>query len=85
MTPVLDTLPITITKGEVFELGAGEHRRVAALVGNLWITQFGEPDDIVLRAGEATELANPGAALITSLGGDAVMRALWDMPMANVA
>jgi hypothetical protein len=49
----------------------GYGRRIAVLEGSIWLTQDGDPRDIVLQAGDDFRFDRPVAAIITSLDGDA--------------
>jgi hypothetical protein len=62
---------IHVHSGQPLRLHKDFGRRIAVLEGHVWLTQDGDPRDIVLRAGEDFVLERPAATIVSSLGGDA--------------
>ena len=72
MARPLDT-PVHLDPREVLELQDGKGLEVRCLGGNVWITQAGDREDIVLHGGESFVLDRQGLALVTALLGPAML------------
>jgi hypothetical protein len=72
MARPLDT-PVHLDPREVLELQDGKGLEVRCLGGNVWITQAGDHEDIVLHGGESFVLDRQGLALVTALLGSAMV------------
>jgi hypothetical protein len=55
-----------LDKGRVRHVRVAPGRRVECLSGSIWITQDGDPRDIVLAAGEAFDFDRRGDALLSA-------------------
>ena len=62
---------IPLLSGQPLRIENGYGRRIAVLEGHVWVTQDGDPRDIVLRAGEDFVVERPAATVVSALGGDA--------------
>lgn len=62
---------IPLHSGQPLRIENGYGRRIAVLEGHVWVTQDGDPRDIVLSAGDDFRFDRQAPALVTSLGGDA--------------
>lgn len=60
-------MTIDIQRGRLFRVHEGAGSTVTARAGAVWITQQGDPRDVVLRPGESFRLARPGLALIEAI------------------
>lgn len=52
----------------VLKIERARGARVVCIAGEVWITEDGRQDDVVLSAGESTVLERAGLAMITPLG-----------------
>ncbi len=62
------TLPsVALLKNELHLIRDGQGRQVQCLTGRLWITQEGDPRDIVLDAGEGYTIEQSGLTVVCAL------------------
>jgi Protein of unknown function (DUF2917) len=73
MNPQLSYIPRRLRAREVLDIRNGQGLVVRCLAGALWITQAGDTDDIVLKAGQCFVLDRPGLALVTAPVGSATV------------
>jgi hypothetical protein len=64
---------VRLKTGELLDISDGEGFTVECLEGAVWITQSGDPRDIVLRAGQSFVLDKPGLALVCAAAGPATV------------
>jgi len=62
---------IALRSGQPLRLENGYGRRISILEGHVWVTQDGDPRDVVLGAGEDFVFDRRAPALLSALGGDA--------------
>jgi hypothetical protein len=62
---------IPLYNGQPLRLENGYGRRITVLEGHIWVTQDGDPRDIVLGAGEDFRFDRHAAAVVSALDGDA--------------
>ncbi len=66
MSPQVSYIPRRLRAREVLDIRNGRGLVVRCLAGALWITQDGDTDDIVLKAGECFVLDRHGLALVSA-------------------
>ncbi|HUN70017.1 MAG TPA: DUF2917 domain-containing protein [Burkholderiales bacterium] len=62
---------IPVYSGQPIRLENAYGRRISVLDGHVWVTQDGDPRDIVLGAGEDFVFDHPMPAIVSALDGDA--------------
>lgn len=67
MNLVSHPAPTRLAHRKVLDLRDRTGDRVECLDGSVWITQDGDPRDVVLDAGESFTLDRPGTALVYAL------------------
>jgi hypothetical protein len=56
-----------LLRRQTFNLQARKGQRIECHTGQLWITQDGDPNDIILAADESFTLDRPGHTLVSAL------------------
>jgi hypothetical protein len=66
MSPQVSYIPRRLRTREVLDIRNGQGLVVRCLTGALWITQHGDTDDVVVKAGQCFELDRRGLALVSA-------------------
>ena len=67
MRPLLDIKPIVLAQRSVHRIENGKGTEVFCLKGTVWLTQEGDPRDIVLSPGQSFVLDRKGVAVVYAL------------------
>ena len=66
-------MPVYLRARQSLRVEDGARREVKCLQGELWITQEGDQQDRLIRAGESLVLDRDGLSLVTALGEPALL------------
>jgi hypothetical protein len=66
MSPQVSYIPRRLRAREVLDIRGGQGLVVRCLAGSLWITQEGDTDDVVVKAGQCFTLDRRGLALVSA-------------------
>ena len=64
---------IDLRRSQPLRLVNGYGRRISVLEGHVWVTQDGDPRDVVLGPGEDFRFDRPVSAVVSALDGDAMI------------
>ena len=73
MNPRFNPVQRQLRAREVLDIRNGKGLAVRCLAGSLWITQDGDTDDVVVKAGQCFELDRSGLALVSAPVGPATV------------
>ena len=69
LSQIAGSIPVPHSQPVRIENALG--RRIAVLEGHVWVTQDGDPRDIVLFTGDGFRFDRSAPAIVSALGGDA--------------
>jgi len=69
LSQIAGSIPVDSRRPLRLKNGLGH--RIAVLEGNVWVTQDGDPRDIVLSTGDGFRFDRSAPAIVSALGGDA--------------
>ena len=58
---------LCLQPGQVLSLDDAQGARISARSGTVWVTEEGEPDDVILAAGEAVVVGRGGRTVVQAL------------------
>jgi hypothetical protein len=64
MERMIEVVETTIQKGRTLRIQDGKHLELRVLTGSLWVTQQGDPEDIVLGATDTHRVDRDGVTLV---------------------
>ena len=67
----LESGGVRLRRNQSLKVRDGLGSTVCAVNGSVWITEQGQPDDIVLKPGSCYRLRRPGLAIVYPLGDEA--------------
>jgi len=67
-TPHLVHLSSALPETRLLRVPHAHGHRITSLSGDIWVTEQGRPQDIILRPGESVTLQSPGTALVMAFG-----------------
>jgi hypothetical protein len=68
MARMIEVVETTIPKGRTLRIQDGKHLELRVVTGSLWVTQEGDPEDIVLGATDAHRIDRDGVTLVHAFG-----------------
>jgi hypothetical protein len=68
---------ITLRRGECIQVRGRSGRSVTAHSGRIWLTEEGNPQDIMLRPGETFLLTRAGSAVVEAFVESAISISPW--------
>lgn len=82
MKITLDDNQLEMRREQMLRLDGSKGARIACLRGMLWVTQYEDPRDVILPAGESFMLDRGGLALVSALEPSSVQ---LDEPIGSTA
>ena len=73
MKPVLDIKPVRLSARTVHCIEGGKGLQITAIDGTVWITQAGDPRDVILTRGHSFILDRKGRAVVYALKDAAIV------------
>lgn len=62
-----------LAENQMLRIRDGQGRRVAVVQGMAWVTQDGDPHDVILASGESYTFDRPGLAIVNAFSSTAVL------------
>ena len=64
MERMIDVIETTIPKGRTLRIQGGKQLELRVVTGSLWVTQQGDPEDIVLGTADSHRIDRDGVTLV---------------------